>query len=132
MEALREPGQELNECARLVVDAAYEIYRTLGPGFLESVYQDALGLELGWRGLAYQREAPIALDYKGAPVGVARLDFLVAGQLVVELKAVDTLLPVHMAQLLSYLRAVREPLGLLINFNAPRFKDGVRRIINSR
>lgn len=120
-----------NECARLVVDAAYEVYRTLGPGFLESVYQDALGFELGLRGVAYLREASVALYYKRAPVGMARLDFLVEGRLVVELKAVDAILPVHIAQVLSYLRAVREPLGLLINFNAPRFKSGVRRVIQT-
>jgi GxxExxY protein len=131
MEALREPGQGLNECTRAVVDAAHEVYRTLGPGFPKAVYQDALGLELGWRGLAYQRDASIALSYKGAPVGMARLDFFVAGQLVVEVKAVDALLPVHMAQLLSQLRAAQEPLGLLINFNTPCFKDGVCRIINT-
>lgn len=79
--------------------------------------------------LPFQRQWPIALHYKGRPVGDARLDLLVADQLVLELKAVDCLHPVHQAQLINYLKATKRPLGLLINFNVPLLKDGIRRVV---
>ena len=99
---------------------------------LESVYEEALGLELGFQGLSFARQAVIAVDYKGHPVGHARIDLLVANRLVVELKAVETLAPVHVAQVLSYLKMARLPLGLLINFNTPVLLRGVRRVVRTR
>ena len=104
----------------------------LGPGFLESVYEEALAVELALRGLAFKRQVAIALQYKGTPNGQARLDFLVAGRLVVELKASESLLPVHLAQVLSYLKASGQTLGLLINFNVRAFRQGIRRVIFTR
>jgi GxxExxY protein len=100
-----------------------------GPGFLESVYEEALAVELGLRGLAFKRQVPIALQYKGTPIGQGRLDFLVAERLVVELKASEGLLPVHLAQVLSYLKATGQTLGLLINFNVRHLRQGIRRVI---
>ena len=103
----------------------------LGPGFLESVYEEALCVELALRGIHFLRQVLVAVDYKGHPVGESRLDLLIEGTLVVELKAVDALAPVHSAQMISYLRATGHHLGLLINFNVPLLKDGVKRIVLS-
>jgi GxxExxY protein len=127
-----EPDWEIDQCARSVVDAAFEVHRVLGPGFLESVYEEALAVELTLRGVAFQRQVPIALQYKGTPIGRARLDLLVAGRLVVELKASESLLPVHLAQVLSYLKASGQTLGLLINFNTRELRHGIRRVILTR
>jgi len=119
-----------NSVAATVVDAAMEVHRTLGPGFLESTYEEALCYELGLRGVAVARQVQVEVGYKGHPVGTQRLDMLVDGRLVVEIKAAETLLPVHSAQLLAYLKATNHRLGLLINFNSRLLKDGLRRIAN--
>jgi GxxExxY protein len=126
-----EPDGELDEAARIVVDAALEVHRILGPGLLESLYEQALSVEFGLRGLRFARQVPIAITYKNVPVGEARLDFLVADRLVVELKACSQLLPVHLAQVLSYLKASRHSLGLLINFNVPLLRQGMKRVIRT-
>ena len=126
-----EPDRELDEAARIVVDAALEVHRILGPGLLESLYEQALNVEFGLRGLRFTRQVPIAITYKNVPVGEARLDFLVADRLVVELKACSQLLPVHLAQVLSYLKASRHSLGLLINFNVPLLRQGMKRVIRT-
>jgi GxxExxY protein len=128
---MKEPSAEIDALAHTVIGAAIEVHRVLGPGFLESVYEEALAVELRLRGIPFQRQAMLAVDYKGHPVGEGRLDLLVGGQLIVELKAVETLLPLHSAQLLSYLKTTGQPLGLLINFNVPVLKDGIRRIVRS-
>jgi GxxExxY protein len=128
---LPEPDSELDRLAGSVVDAALEVHRVLGPGFLETVYEEALGVELSLRSVVYRRQVPIALQYKGVAVGVARLDLIVGGRLVVELKAVESLLAIHMAQVLSYLKPTRGSLGLLINFNVPFLRQGIRRVIRS-
>ena len=98
---LREPDFELDETARMVVDAAVEVHRVLGPGLLESIYEQALGVELGLRGVRFARQVPVAVTYKDVAIGDARRDFLVAERLVVELKACQGLLPLHFAQVLS-------------------------------
>ncbi|TWT95288.1 hypothetical protein Pla108_34330 [Botrimarina colliarenosi] len=126
---MHEPSAEVDRLAKLVVDAALEVHRTLGASFLESVYEKALEVELGLRGIPFQRQFEIRLDYKGTPVGEAMLDFLVGGSLVVELKAVEALHPIHHAQTINYLKATGYQLGLLINFNVPLLKDGVKRIV---
>ncbi len=126
-----EPSKELDELAKLVIGAAIEVHRHLGPGYLESVYEKALGIELEERAILFRCQHPVSLAYKGKPVGENKLDFLVADKLVVELKAVDILLPVHKAQVISYLKATRLQLGLLINFNVPVLRDGIQRIIHS-
>jgi len=112
-----------------VLGAAVEVHRRLGPGFLEGVYEEALCVELRSRRIPFVRQAVITVDYKGHRVGDARLDLLVADRLVVELKAVESLAQIHVAQLLSYLRATRLPLGLLINFNVAVLLRGVRRVV---
>jgi GxxExxY protein len=125
---IEEPSAELDAVARQVIGAAIEVHKVLGPGFLESVYEEALALELGMRGLRFERQLPIAVTYKGHAVGEGRLDILVEDVLVVELKAVDSLQRIHTAQTISYLKATGYKLALLINFNVPVLKDGVKRV----
>ncbi|MDF1552155.1 MAG: GxxExxY protein [Deferrisomatales bacterium] len=124
-----EPGEQCDAIAKVVIGAAIEVHRVLGPGFLESVYEEALAHEFGLRGIAFERQAPVAVNYKGHPVGEGRLDLLVGGVLIVELKAVDQLAPIHHAQLLSYLKATGLSLGLLINFKVPVLKRGIKRVV---
>ena len=129
---LPEPDFALDEMARVVVDAAMEVHRVLSPGLLESVYEQALSVELGLRDIRFARQVPVALRYKNVAVGEARLDFLVAERLVVELKACQGLLPIHLAQVLSYLKASDRSLGLLINFNVRLLRQGIRRVVRTR
>ncbi|MEK7815963.1 MAG: GxxExxY protein [Pseudomonadota bacterium] len=126
-----EPSKELDELANSVIGAAIEVHRHLGPGYLESVYEEALGIELMERHIPYRLQHLISVTYKGKSVGEGKLDLLVADKLVVELKAVEALLPVHKAQVISYLKATKLHLGLLINFNASVLRDGIQRIIYS-
>ena len=111
----REPDARTDALARRVIGAAIEVHRTLGPGYLEHVYEEAMCVELELRGLPFERQSKIAVRYKGRPIGESRLDLLVAGHLIVELKAVTSIAPIHRAQVLSYLKAT----ALLINFNVP-------------
>src|SRR5438105_3108693 len=110
-----------------VIGAAIEVHRVLGPGYLESVYEEALAAEMELRGIPFQKQVAFALSYKGKPVGEGRLDFLVEGCLIVELKAVDMLAAIHTAQALSYLKATGLHLALLINFNVPVLQNGLKR-----
>lgn len=127
----KEPNSEVDALAREVIGAAIEVHRIMGPGYLECVYEDALCVELELRGIPISRQVLFGVEYKGKRVGESRLDLLVANQLVVELKAVEELLPVHKAQVISYLKATGRELGLLINFNVPVLKDGVKRVVLS-
>jgi GxxExxY protein len=127
----REPEDKLDKLAHAVIGAAIEVHRHLGPGYLESVYQAALEVELKLQGIPFEPQKPVGVSYKGHPVGDGRLDFLVSDMLVVELKAVDELADVHKAQVISYLKATRLHLGLLINFNVTVLKNGVKRVIRS-
>ncbi len=114
-----------------VIGAAIEVHRCLGPGLLESAYELALEHELRMRNIPVERQKAIALNYKGAALGDGfRLDLLINDRLVVEIKAIDRILPIHEAQLLTYLRLSRTPLGLLINFNVPILKTGIKRVAN--
>jgi GxxExxY protein len=124
-----EPSTELDELAYAVIGAAIEVHRLLGPGFLESVYEEALCVELTLRGIRFARQLPIGVQYKGQKVGEARLDLVVDDSLVVELKAVEGVAPIHVAQILSYLKATRLRLGLLISFNVTTLRRGVKRVI---
>lgn len=126
-----EPDDSMNLLSHAVIGAAIEVHRVLGPGFLESVYEQALCVELQLRGVPFVRQPIIALDYKGHGVGDGRLDLLVDSRLVVELKAVDALLAIHSAQILSYLRVTGCSLGLLINFNVHVLTHGIKRIVLS-
>ena len=129
--SLKEPDAAVDALARAVLDAAFEVHRLLGPGFLESVYEEALATELRLRDVAFTRQLVIGVDYKGSNVGLARLDLLVGGKLVVELKAVEQLAPIHLAQVLSYLKATGHGLGLLITFNVRELRRGIRRVVRS-
>ncbi|HYF51642.1 MAG TPA: GxxExxY protein [Planctomycetota bacterium] len=129
---LKEPESETDRLARAVIGAAIEVHRVLGPGYLESVYQQALEVELKLRGISFSRQQPLAVNYKGTEVGESHLDLWVGGKLVVELKAVDDLHPIHTAQLISYLKASGNELGLLINFNVAVLKNGIKRVVHTR
>jgi GxxExxY protein len=128
-DAKREPERMEDELAYAVIGCAIEVHRHLGPGYLESVYEEALAVELRLRGIPYERQKTFAVSYKDRSVGEGRLDFLVAGRLVVELKSVEALAPIFKAQVISYLRANGFHLGLLIN--VPVLKDGIQRIVLS-
>src|SRR5688500_8677623 len=111
-----------------VIGSAIEVHRYLGPGLLESTYEECLALELGDRGLAFRRQALMPVIYKGTRLDAwYRVDFLLDG-LVVEVKAVEKILPVHEAQLLTYMALLDKPCGLLLNFHTPVLKDGIRRL----
>ena len=127
-----ETPPEVNDAARRVVEAAVEVHRHLGPGYVESVYENALAVELGLRGIPFERQVAFRVAYKGHEVGEGRMDLLVECCLVVELKAVERITDVHVAQALSYLKATGQPLGLLINFNVPVLLRGVKRIVRNR
>lgn len=114
-----------------IIGAAIEVHRHIGPGFLESVYEDALAIELQIQGIPFRRQVPIAMEYKGHPIGQARVDLLVEDCVVVELKALEHLAPIHSAQILSYLRATKLRHGLLITFNVPALRLGIKRVIHT-
>ncbi len=120
-----------NEISKRVIGAAIEVHKLLGPGLLESVYQQCMVRELQLQAIKVDTELLLKGEYKGLDFDIDyRMDMLVAGKVVVELKVVDVLLPVHKAQLLSYMKLSGIKLGLLINFNEAAVKDGVKRIVN--
>jgi len=113
-----------------IIGAAIEVHRALGPGLLESAYQVCLARGPSVRGLPFEQEQPVPIGYKGTRLDCGyRLDFVVAGKVVVELKAVEAIQPVHEAQLLTYLRLTGVRVGLLINSNVPVLKDGIKRMV---
>jgi GxxExxY protein len=121
-----------NELTGIILDASIEVHRVLGPGLLESVYLFALSKELELRGIQARKLVGIELLYKGYPTGkMYEMDLLVEDEIVVELKAVETLLSVFEAQLISYLRLAKKKAGLLINFNVPLLKNGFKRFVNN-
>jgi GxxExxY protein len=126
-----EPGARIDAVASATLHAAIEVHRVLGPGFLEGVYENALDIERTDRGLHFVRQPTVPVVYKRRLVGDGRLDLLVEGCLVVELKAVDHIAPVHLAQAASYLKAMGLPLALVIHFNVPVLLRGVRRVVRS-
>ena len=124
---------DLNELARKIVDAAFKVHKQLGPGLLESTYRLCLVHELKLRGLQVQQEVSLPVEYEGIKLDAGyRIDILVENEIILELKTVDSLLAIHQAQLLSYLKHSKKKLGFLINFNAVLLKDGIRRIVNTR
>ncbi len=121
--------KELDRVARAVVDAAYRVHSALGPGLLESVYEVCLAHEIRQRGLSVDRQVSLPVKYDGIEVDAGlRLDLLVESSIVVEVKAVEELLPVHSAQVLTYLKLTGCRLGFLVNFNVPLIKNGIKRI----
>ncbi|MBD2195075.1 MULTISPECIES: GxxExxY protein [Calothrix] len=127
----RELERRMTSLTGEVIGAAIEVHRLLGPGFLEEVYKEALIVEFLARGIPHECEKSVTVTYKGHEVGTSRLDFLVANCLVLELKAVQNLAPIHEAKVLSYLKITNCSLALLINFNVHLLKDGIKRIILS-
>ena len=127
----REPEAATDVLAHSVIGAAIEVHRHLGPGFLEDVYEEALCIELRLRQIAFERQKPVKVEYKGEYVGEGRLDLLVGDRLVVELKAVKAVAPIDHAKVISYLKATGRQLALLVNFHVPVLKDGIQRIIRS-
>jgi GxxExxY protein len=120
-----------NETAREIVNAAYKIHTTLGPGLLESVYEATLAYELGKRGIEVVRQQPIPVIYESIRMEMGfRADLIVGGAVIVELKSVEIVAPVHKKQLLTYLRLADKRLGLLVNFGAELIKDGITRVVN--
>lgn len=114
----------------MVLDCAFEVHRELGPGLLESVYEQAMALELADRGIAFTRQLEVAAYYKGSDLGIGfRADMVVDGRLLIELKTVDALIPAHLAQVMTYLRLLNIRRGLLLNFNKRLLKEGIKRVV---
>lgn len=121
---------DLNRITEQIIGAAIEVHKAIGPGLLESAYEECLCRELVLRHIPFERQTPLPVEYKGARLDCGyRLDLLVAGAVVVEIKAVEAIQPIHEAQLLTYLKLGGWKLGLLINFNVPVLRDGIRRRI---
>ncbi len=131
LEGSRRLGADLEDIAREVVDSGLTVHRTLGPGLLESVYEHCLERELRLRGFETARQLPMPINYKGEILEATyRLDLVVAGTIVVEVKSVEALSRLHEAQILTYLKLSGLRLGFLMNFNVPLFKQGIRRFVN--
>ena len=127
----RPLDQPVEHLASTTIDAAVAVHRELGPGLLESVYEQCLAHELKSRGISLEAQKAVPLSYQGLALETGfRADLIIADALLIELKAVETLLPVHKAQIITYLKLTRLPLGLLINFNVPLLKDGLHRFIH--
>jgi GxxExxY protein len=124
---------ELNQLSSQIIKAAIAVHKELGPGLLESIYHTCMLIELKAMGVKVQSEEPLPVFYRGHKVDGKefRLDLLVENKIIVELKSVESIQPIHKKQLLTYLRLAKKPLGLLINFNESLLKDGITRIINS-
>jgi GxxExxY protein len=118
----------MDELTEQIIGAAIEVHRLLGPGLLESIYEEALGIERELRGIRFERQVEVDVHYKGRVIKGQRVDLLVNREVVVELKSVSKLPEVAMAQVLSYLKATGLRRGLLINFGAPRLIDGIKRL----
>jgi GxxExxY protein len=119
---------EINRVTEAIIGSAIEVHRALGPGLLESAYEECLCREMDLRCIPFERQRPLPVEYKGLRLDCGyRLDLLVSDRVVVEIKAVESLLPVHEAQLLTYLKLGGWKVGLLINFNVPVLKQGIRR-----
>jgi len=124
--------RELEELARIAVDCGFKLHQTLGPGLLESVYEVCLARSLASRGLMVERQKPVAIRFEGLIIDEGfRADLLVEQRLLIELKSVERFAPVHGKQVLTYLRLLDLPLGLLMNFGAEVFREGVKRIANN-
>ena len=128
----KPPMQDVERLARIAVDCGLRVHKGLGPGLLESVYEAVLAASLLRAGLAVERQKLIAIEFDGMTLGEGfRADLVVGGQLLIEVKSVERLAPVHAKQLLTYLRLSGRPLGLLMNFGGETFREGVRRLANN-
>ena len=122
------PG-EAERLARALLDAALEVHCHLGPGYLERIYEESLCHELTLHDILYERQRPVHVSDKGVPVGDQRVDLLLCRLVIAELKAVEAILPIHQAQLLSYLKSSHLRLGFIINFNVRLLKHGIKRMV---
>ena len=121
---------EFDELSRSVIGCALEVHRNLGPGLLESTYRQCLACELSHAGILFQMEVPLPVRYKDILLDCGyRIDLLVRGELIVEIKSVEALLPIHQAQILTYMRLANVPIELLINFNVTRLQTGIKRFV---
>jgi GxxExxY protein len=120
---------DVDDITRTIIGCAIAVHRVAGPGLLESVYELAMCIELAARGVPYLRQVSCPLVYRGVRVGDYRLDVMVADQVAVEIKSAESIRPVHVAQMLTYLRASGKQVGLIINFNVAQLTHGVRRVI---
>jgi GxxExxY protein len=128
---IRIDSMDINELTGSVIGAAIEVHKTLGPGLLESIYEECLCRELELREISYERQKEIPIEYKGSKLDCSyRIDILVANKLILEIKACEVIQGVHEAQLLTYLKLTGLKVGLLINFNVPVLKEGIKRIAN--
>ena len=125
-----EPDPNLNRLTNDIIGAAMEVHTQLKPGLLESLYEAALAIEFTRRGIPFQRQVIIPVYYKGELIGEQRLDFLVEGKVVVDLKCADQFAPIHSAQMLCYLQIANCRLGLILNFKVRSLKDGIKRVAN--
>jgi GxxExxY protein len=123
---------KINELTESIISAAIEVHKALGPGLLESAYEVCLARELALRQIPFEKQKSLPIEYKGVKLDCGyRLDFLVAGVIVLEVKAIEQLLPLHHAQLLTYLKLGGWQVGLLINFHVPLLKNGIKRIVHN-
>ena len=122
---------KINEITSEIIGSAIEVHKELGPGLLESAYEECLAFELRQKGLNIERQLELPIKYKQVQLDISyRLDIVVEKKIIVELKSVESLLPIHTAQLLSYLKLSELEVGLLINFNVSKLKKGVKRVVN--
>ena len=125
-------GERYNELSGIILDSAFSVHKEMGPGLLETVYQQCMVRELNLRGLQIDTMVMLPLVYKGQPLNKDFfIDILVEQKIIIELKAVEVILPVHEAQIISYLKLAKKKLGLLINFNVPLIKNGFIRFVNN-
>lgn len=123
-------AQRLNELSGRIIGCCIEVHKALGPGLLESVYEECLSFELNEKGLRFERQKDLPVIYKGVRLNSGyRIDIIVENSVVIELKAVEHILPVHKAQILSYMKLLNSNIGLLINFNVPVLKNGINRFV---
>jgi len=121
-----------NDLSKIVVNAAFQVHNELGPGLLENIYEECLFSELQDAGIEVDKEVVLPVTYKNKKMDLGyRLDIWVEKKLIIELKCVDYFIPIHKAQLLTYLKLTNNRLGLLINFNVPLIKDGIKRVVNN-
>ena len=124
--------ESLNVLTEKIIGCAIEVHKGIGPGLLESAYEECLCFELSQAGLAFERQVPLPVVYKGVNLDCGyRLDLIVEGEIVLEIKAVDKIIPIHEAQILSYLRMLNKRIGLILNFHSNVLKNGIKRIANN-
>ena len=127
-----ESRKAINAVSLRIIEAGFEVHKALGPGLLESIYEDCLVIELGSRGLRFERQKAVPVIYKGILAGQPyRLDLVVEECVIVEIKNVERIIPIHQAQLLTYMRLMDINVGLILNFNTVLFKEGIKRMVNA-